>query len=132
MFERIHHIGVAVERLDQATAQYETQLGMSRGLKVSLPERGVEVQFMHLPGSAVELLAPLGDDSPVARFLSKRGPGLHHLCYEVQDIRAAMATLVAQGVEMIDSVPRTGAEGKLVAFTQPRSTGGVLIELQQA
>jgi methylmalonyl-CoA epimerase len=130
--KRIHHVGVAVPDLEAAAVQQETVFGMSRGLRRALPDRGVEVQFMHLPGCAIELLAPLGDESPVARFLARRGPGLHHLCYEVEDIHAAIAALVDRGVEMIDQAPRPGAEGKLVAFAQPRSTGGVLIELQQA
>jgi len=132
LFKRIHHVGVAVERLDEAVALYESAFGMTRGLRAALPERGVEVQFLHLPGSTVELLAPLGDDSPVARFLARRGPGMHHLCYEVDNIEEALSRLTASGVEPIDPVPRPGAEGKLVAFLQPKSTAGVLIELQQA
>lgn len=132
MFTRVHHVGVAVKQLDEAIAQYEGSFGMSRGLRVKLPDRGVEVQFMHLPGSAVELLAPVGDDSPVARFLAQRGPGMHHLCYEVEDIDLALASLVEQGLEAIDRVSRPGAEGKRVAFIQPRSALGVLIELQEA
>ena len=131
-FTRIHHVGVAVEDLSDAITLYQSNFGMSPGLRVSLPERGVEVQFFHLAGSTVELLAPLGNDSPVARFLAKRGPGMHHLCYEVDNITSALAELAALGMELIDAKPRPGAEGKLVAFVQPRSTGGVLIELQQA
>lgn len=131
VFRRIHHVGVAVERLDLARKLYES-FGMTPGLHVTLPERGVEVQFLHLADSTVELLAPLGADSTVARFLASRGPGMHHLCYEVENIEQALAELVALGMEPIDSKPRPGAEGKPVAFLQPQSTGGVLIELQQA
>ena len=131
-FKRIHHVGVAVERLDEAVLLYQSSFGMTPGLRVSLPERGVDVQFMHLAQDTVELLAPLGTDSPVARFLAKRGPGMHHLCYEVDDIQAALAALTGLGMEPIDPKPRAGAEGKLVVFLQPKSTGGVLVELQQA
>ena len=132
LFKRIHHVGVAVDRLDEAVALYESSFGMTRGLRKALPDRGVEVQFMHLSGSTVELLAPLGDDSPVARFLARRGPGMHHLCYEVDNIQEALTALEARGLELIDRVPRPGAEGKNVAFLQPKSTAGVLIELQEA
>jgi methylmalonyl-CoA/ethylmalonyl-CoA epimerase len=123
---------VAVADLESAVRLYESVFGMTRGLRRVLPERGVEVQFMSLPGTLVELLAPLGDDSPVQKFLTRRGPGLHHLCFEVADLSKALAEFEQQGLELIDRVARPGAEGKLVAFLQPRSTGGVLIELQQA
>ena len=118
--------------LEEAARLYETSLGMSRGLHRVLPERGVEVQFMHLPGSTIELLAPVGENSTVARFLERRGAGLHHLSYEVQDIEGTLAALAARGVELIDASPRPGAEGKRVAFLHPRSAGGVLIEIQEA
>jgi len=121
-----------VPDLEEAARLYETSLGMSRGLHRVLPERGVEVQFMHLPGSTIELLAPVGENSTVARFLERRGAGLHHLSYEVQDIEGTLAALAARGVELIDASPRPGAEGKRVAFLHPRSAGGVLIEIQEA
>jgi methylmalonyl-CoA/ethylmalonyl-CoA epimerase len=105
---------------------------MKRGLRRALPERGVEVQFMKLPGTLLELLAPLGEASPIGKFMARRGPGLHHICFEVADIHRALADCLSQGLEAVDAEPRPGAEDKLVAFLQPHSTGGVLIELQQA
>ena len=129
---RIHHVGVAVTDLEGAAKLYETSFGMTRGLHRLMPERGVEVQFMVLPGTVIELLAPLGDDSPVQKFIERRGPGLHHLCFEVADIEKALADCRRQGLEPIDLKPRPGAEDKLVAFLMPSPAFGVLIELQQA
>ena len=119
-------------RLEEAAKLYETAFGMTRGLHVRLPERGVEVQFMETAGTKIELLAALGNDSPLQKFLDSRGPGLHHLCFEVPDIQRALRQLARQGMKLIDVEPRPGAEGKPVAFLHPGSALGVLIELQQA
>lgn len=121
---------MAVPDLQEAARLYETVFGMTRGLHRELPEHGVEVLFLHLPGTDLELLAPLGGDSPLTKFLESHGAGMHHLCYEVDDIYAALADCSRAGLELVDRAPRPGAEGKLVAFIKP--TLGVLIELQQA
>ena len=131
LLQRVHHVGIAVADLETASTQYESLFGFRRGLQRELPQRGVSVVFFESPGAKIELLAPLGAESTVARFLAKQGPGLHHLCYEVGDIRQALSELQAAGLEAIDREPREGAEGKLVAFLHPRTAGGVLIELQQ-
>lgn len=129
-FQRIDHIGVAVYDIDKAVELYRDRMGMVPGLRRKVYAQRVEVQFLELPGTKIELLAPLSDDSPISKFLAKRGEGLHHITYSVPDVAAALAQLTARGVEAIDQVPRLGAEGKEVAFLHPRSTGGVLIELQ--
>lgn len=124
----LDHVGVVVASLDQAIPVFER---LTRAV-ASRPERvdaqGVEVVFLGEGPGKLELLAPLSDASPVARFLARRGPGLHHLAYRVAGIEAAMAELRAAGFEPIDGKPRQGAHGR-VAFFHPRSTGGVLIEL---
>ena len=97
-----------------------------------MKDQGVEVQFLELPGTRLELLAPLDETSRITGFLEKRGPGLHHICYEVSDIAAVLLRLTKEGMQAIDAVPRPGAEDKLVAFLHPASADGVLIELQQA
>jgi methylmalonyl-CoA/ethylmalonyl-CoA epimerase len=127
----IHHVGIAVDDMEAGRALYRDTLGLKPGLHRLMMERGVEVQFFDLPGARIELLAPRGESSSIAKFLADRGPGLHHICYEVNDIHAALATLTGRGLRAIDTEPRDGAEGKLVAFLHPRSAGGVLIELQQ-
>jgi methylmalonyl-CoA/ethylmalonyl-CoA epimerase len=132
MLDRVHHIGIAVHDIDSALALYRDKLGCKIGLRRKLPDRKIEVQFLELPGAHLELLAPLSDDSPISRFLEKRGEGMHHITYEVQDIDLALARLKADGVEAIDPEPRVGAEGKRVAFLHPKSMGGVLVELQEA
>lgn len=123
---------MAVLQLEEAARLYETAFGMTRGLHVRMPERGVEVQFMEQPGTRIELLAVLGGESPLQKSLDRRGPGLHHLCFEVKDIHQALKQLSARGFQILDPEPRPGAEGKLVAFLHPGSALGVLIELQQA
>lgn len=129
-FERIDHIGIAVFDIDKALELYRDRMGMVPGLRRKVEAQQVEVQFLELPGTKIELLAPLSDDSPISRFLAKRGEGLHHITYAVPDVTRALAQLTAGGIEAIDKVPRPGAEGKAVAFLHPRSTGGVLVELQ--
>lgn len=132
MLERVHHVGIAVANLEASRALYESTLQMKAGLHRVMPDQGVEIQFYELPGTRIELLAPVGDDSPLVGFLKDRGPGLHHVCYEVKDIRQALKDLLNAGLRAVDDEPRLGAEERLIAFLHPKSAGGVLIELQQA
>jgi methylmalonyl-CoA epimerase len=131
MLERIDHVGIAVRNIDLALKLYRDTLGFKPGLRKRVEHQKVEVQFLELPGTKLELLAPLSDDSPISKFLTQRGEGVHHITYSVADIHAALAELKARGIRAIDAAPRPGAEGKLVAFLHPKTTGGVLIELQQ-
>lgn len=131
LFDRIHHVGIAVASIDAALPLYRDRLNMKPGLRTKLASQGVEVQFLELSGSLLELLAPLSEDSVIARFLSRHGSGMHHLAYEVTDIRDALKQLQNRGFELIDEEPREGAEGKLVAFVHPKTMGGVLVELQE-
>jgi methylmalonyl-CoA epimerase len=125
----IHHVGVAVADLSGAVSTYERLFGASLEHRDTLPEQGVEAAAMRLGDGRVELLAALGEDTPVGRFLSKRGPGMHHLALEVGDLPAALHDLAAAGGELIDQEPRQGLYGMQVAFVHPDSTDGVLVEL---
>jgi methylmalonyl-CoA epimerase len=131
MLDRIDHIGVAVEDLDAAIALYEGALGMPLVHRETVEEQGVEAVLLDVGDGHVELLAPLGPDTPVGKFLAKKGAGLHHVAYAVSDIEATLAKLAEQGVELIDSEPRTGIRDSRVAFVHPRSTGSVLTEIVQ-
>jgi len=130
LLSRIDHIGIAVFDIEKALELYRDRMGMVPGLRRKVEGQKVEVQFLELPGTKIELLAPLSADSPISKFLARRGEGLHHITYAVPDVARALAELSAQGIEAIDKSPRPGAEGKDVAFLHPRSTGGVLVELQ--
>ena len=125
----IHHVGVAVADLDQAVRTYEQVLGARLERRERVEEQGVEAASMQMGESRVELLAALGDDTPVGRFLARRGPGMHHVAYEVDDLRAALSDLTRQGVELIDAEPRQGIFGLEVAFIHPESVHGVLSEV---
>jgi methylmalonyl-CoA/ethylmalonyl-CoA epimerase len=129
VFRRIDHIGIAVADLDAAIALHEQTYGMRAAHRETLTEQGVEAVLFDVGENHVELLRPLGDDTPVGRFLAKRGPGLHHIAYQVLDISAALARLREDGVRMIDVVPRTGIRGSRVAFLHPSASGSVLTEL---
>jgi methylmalonyl-CoA/ethylmalonyl-CoA epimerase len=129
MLDRIDHIGVAVEDLDVAVQVYEGALGMPMVHRETVTEQGVEAVLLDVGDGHVELLSPLGDDTPVGRFLAKNGPGLHHVAYAVSDIGATLERLAAGGIDLIDSEPRVGIRGSRVAFLHPRSTGGVLTEI---
>ena len=131
MFDLIDHVGVAVADLDAAIAQYEANFAMAVSHRETIAEQGVEAVLLDAGPSHVELLAPLGDDTAVGRFLARRGPGLHHVAYRVADCDAALEQLKAAGVALIDERPRTGIRGSRVAFIHPRSTGGVLTEIVQ-
>lgn len=125
----IHHVGVAVEDLDAAVATYERLFGGRLEHRQRVEDQGVEAASMRLGQSRVELLAALGDDTPVGKFLAKRGPGMHHVAYEVDDVAAALEQLAASGAELIDAQPRRGMFGLQVAFVHPESVHGVLSEV---
>jgi methylmalonyl-CoA/ethylmalonyl-CoA epimerase len=129
MFARIDHVGVAVEDLDAAIALYETTYEMELVHRETVAEQGVEAVLLDVGENHVELLAPLGPDTPVGKFLAKKGPGIHHVAYQVTDIDAALATLKAAGTRLIDETPRIGIRGSRVAFLHPAASGGVLTEI---
>ena len=131
MFDRIDHIGVAVDDLDAALALYSETLAMPLVHRETVTEQGVEAVLLDVGEGHVELLAPLGPETPVGKFLAKNGPGLHHVAYAVADIEATLAQLSAAGVDLIDGSPRVGIRGSRVAFVHPRSTGRVLTEIVQ-
>ena len=131
MFGEIDHIGVAVEDLDESIALYRDKLGMSEEHRETVEEFGVEAALLQIGGAHVELLTPISPDSSVARFLEKNGPGMHHVAYRTEDIDAALGRLRESGLRLIDEQPRTGIRDSRVAFLDPKSTGGVLIEIVQ-
>jgi methylmalonyl-CoA/ethylmalonyl-CoA epimerase len=129
VFGRIDHIGLAVADLDAAIELHARTYGMPLVHRETIADQGVEAALLDVGESHVELLAPLADDTPVGRFLASRGPGLHHVAYAVEDVRAALEELRAAGLRLIDEVPRTGIRGSQVAFLHPATAGGVLTEL---
>jgi methylmalonyl-CoA epimerase len=129
MFDLIDHVGVAVSDLDRAVALYEGTFSMPVVHRETLEEQGVEAVLLDVGDGHVELLAPLGPETVVGRFVAKRGEGLHHVAYRVGDIDATLDSLTAAGVELIDAKARVGIRNSRVAFLHPRSTGGVLTEL---
>ncbi len=131
MLGRIDHVGVAVEDLDGALALYGDRLAMPTAHRETVEEQGVEAVLLDVGDSHVELLCPLGPDTPVGRFLAKKGPGLHHVAYGVKDIEETLEQLNGQGVRLIDQTPRPGIRGSRVAFLHPAATGGVLTEIVQ-
>ena len=131
METKIQHLGVAVGSIDEALRFWRDALGLELKEVEVVEDQGVRVAMLPIGESRIELLEATGDETPVGRFVAKRGPGIHHLCVEVNDINAKLAELKAGGVRLIDQQPRIGAGGALVAFVHPSSTGGVLIELTQ-
>ena len=131
MFARVDHIGVAVEDLDAAIALHEEAYGMAVAHREVVEEQGVEAVLLNVGENHVELLRPLNQETPVGRFLSKRGPGLHHVAYQVTDVQATLDTLRDSGLRLIDQTPRNGIRGSRVAFLHPASSGGVLTEIVQ-
>jgi methylmalonyl-CoA/ethylmalonyl-CoA epimerase len=131
MFARVDHIGVAVEDLDGALQLYGGTLAMPVAHREVVEEQGVEAVLLDVGENHVELLRPLGADTPVGKFLAARGPGLHHVAYQVQDIEAALERLRGEGVRLIDERPRVGIRGSLVAFLHPKASNGVLTEIVQ-
>ena len=132
MLNRIHHVGVAVADLDASIRLYETALGATLVHRVQSEREGLEAAFMRTGSGEVELMSATRDDSPVGKFLAKRGPGLHHVAFAVDDIVAALAEAKKSGVELIDAEPRMGMHGTRIAFLHPKTMGGVLTELVEA
>ena len=133
MIGRLNHVAIAVSDLDAASAQYANILGAKVGLAKDEPDHGVTVVFIELPNTKIELLFPLGEASPIQNFLDKNpSGGIHHMCYEVEDILAARDQLQAQGARVLGSgMPKIGAHGKPVLFLHPKDFNGCLIELEQ-
>jgi methylmalonyl-CoA epimerase len=131
MFNRIDHVGVAVEELDEALALYRDRFKLAVSHREVVEEQGVEAVLLDAGENHVELLAPLGADTPVGRYLARNGPGLHHVAYQVQDVERTLAALKDAGLELIDERPRAGIRGSRVAFLHPRATAGVLTEIVQ-
>jgi methylmalonyl-CoA/ethylmalonyl-CoA epimerase len=125
----VHHIGIAVADLDEGVATYERLLGGVTEHRDLVRDQGVEAAMVLVGSSRLELLAPTGDDTPVGRFLAKRGPGIHHIAYEVDDVGAALDELAAAGAELVDAAPRRGLFGLQVAFVHPDAVHGVLTEV---
>jgi len=131
MFDRVDHIGIAVRDLDAAIAFYERAFGVSLAHRERVEEQGVEEAMFRVGESWIQLLQPLGEDTPVGKFLAKKGEGIHHVGYGVNDLRKVLEHLKGEGVTLIDAEPRTGSMGSQVAFVHPKGTGGVLVELVQ-
>lgn len=129
MLDRIDHVGVATEDLEGAIALYEGSLGMAVAHRETVESQGVEAVLLDVGEGHVELLFPLGPDTPVGKYLAKKGPGLHHVAYAVSDIDETLGELKKAGVELIDSEPRQGIRDSRVAFLHPKATGGVLTEI---
>jgi methylmalonyl-CoA/ethylmalonyl-CoA epimerase len=125
----IEHLGIATRRLDEAIGFWREALGLEVVETEEVADQRVRVAMLPLGESRIELLEPTSEDSPIAKFLEKRGPGIHHIAVRVDDIRVALARLKEQGARLIDETPRTGAGGSLIAFVHPSSTNGVLLEL---
>ena len=128
---KIHHLGIAVHSIEEAAARFGGLLGLERGERYDIPEMKVTALFFPVGESHLELLEPHSEDSAVGKFLARRGEGIHHVCFEVDDIEASLRNLAEGGAQLIDEKPRPGAGGHLVAFIHPKSTHGTLIELKQ-
>ena len=131
MIRKISHLGIAVKNLNQALALYET-LGLTCESTEEVPDQKVRVAFLPVGDTRVELLESTSPDGPIARFIEKRGEGFQHVAFEVNDLDQALEKLKAQGVRLIDKIPRIGAGGVRIAFLHPKSTGGLLVELCEA
>ncbi len=128
---KVDHIGIAIKGLDEALAVWRDALGLDVEHTEEVADQGVRVTMLPVGESHIELLEPLTENSPVGKFIEKRGPGIHHIAVRVPDIKAALAQLKAKGTRLIDETPRIGARGCLVAFVHPSSANGVLLELVQ-
>ena len=131
MFDRIDHVGIAVEAIDPALELYQGSLGMELVHREVVEEQGVEAVLLDLGENHIELLQPLTPDTPVGRFLERSGPGMHHIAYQVRDIESELERLRAAGIKLIDEQPRVGIRGSRVAFAHPKYSGGVLTEIVQ-
>ena len=125
----VHHVAFAVSDLDEAVGTYQRLFGAEVELRGRMEDQGVEAVYLRMGSGRVELMGALEDDTPVGRFLAKRGPGMHHVAYEVPDVAAAVGELVAAGADVIDPKPRTGLDGHAVSFVHPDSVHGVLVEV---
>lgn len=132
MLKKINHIGIAVKSLENSIPFYRDQLGMTFEGTEEVAEQKVRVAFLQIGESRIELLEPTSEDSPIAKFLEKKGEGVHHMAYEVDDVVATLADLKEKGIRLIDETPRRGAHNSLIAFLHPKATGGVLTEICQA
>jgi len=130
--DRIHHVAYAVEDIDAALPVYTDRYGMSVEVRERLDDQGIEAVSLGAGTSHIELIQPVDPQSGVAKFLERRGPGLHHVAFEVEDLAAALAELRGGGAELIDYEPRRGLGGHMIAFIHPRASGGILTELVQA
>ncbi|HWP43870.1 MAG TPA: methylmalonyl-CoA epimerase [Blastocatellia bacterium] len=126
---KIDHLGIAVRSIEDSLRFYRDAMGLELKGAETVEDQGVQVAMLPVGESRIELLEPVSDDSPVGRFIARRGEGLHHICYEVEDLAARLEDLRLRGVRVLDGYPRRGAEGKLVAFLHPASASGVLVEL---
>jgi len=131
VFKRIDHIGIAVEDLEAGIALWSERLGLALAHRERVESQGVEAALLDVGENHVELLAPLHEDTPVGKFLARRGPGLHHIAYQVDDIDATLAQLSEEGVTLLDQRPRVGIRGSRVAFLDPRGLERVLVEVVQ-
>ena len=132
MITRIHHIGIAVPDIDDASRRYPDTLGIDAGGREDVQAARTTVEFFKIGDTRIELIAPMGDDSPVGKHLQRRGPGMHHICLEVDDLDAEVERLRAAGMRFVTEDIQRGAHDSRIIFLHPKSTGGVLIELQQA
>jgi methylmalonyl-CoA/ethylmalonyl-CoA epimerase len=126
---KIDHLGIAVRSISDSLAFYRDVLELKLKAEEAVADQGVNVALLPIGETRIELLEPVSEDSPVGRFIARRGEGLHHICYEVEDLTSKMDELRSRGVRVLDGYPRRGAEGKLVAFLHPASANGVLVEL---
>jgi methylmalonyl-CoA epimerase len=126
---KIDHLGIAVNSIGDALAFYRDALGLDVGGRETVPDQGAHVALLPVGESRIELLEPVSEDTVIGRFLAKRGEGLHHICYEVDDLASKLEDVRSRGVRVLEGYPRRGAEGKLVAFLHPASANGVLVEL---
>ena len=131
MLKKLDHIAIAVHNVENAAKFYQDMLGLELRNVELIKEQKTRVGFLTVGETSIELVEPSCEDSPIAKFLSTKGPGIHHLCFEVDDIEEEIKTLTHQGAQLIDRIPRPGAHETLVVFLHPRGTGGVLVELSQ-
>ena len=129
MFNRVDHIGVAVEDIDASLELYERDYGMTLVHRETVVEQGVEAALLDVGENHIELLAATGPDTPVGKFIAKKGPGMHHVAYQVDDIEATLAALKQAGLKLIDETPRIGIRNSRVAFLHPKTAGGLLTEI---
>lgn len=128
---KLDHVGIAVENLENSIKEYQKNFGFSLELRETLQEQGVALAFLKLANTSLELLSPINERSTLSKFLTSRGPGLHHICYEVPDLKQELSRLKGLGLKLIDEQPRKGARNTVIAFLHPKGVGGVLTELCQ-